>query len=208
MKYTYKELKGLSTGVQQNIINEAGQKVTSKDTIELLTLPDVESARIMSISMAYNGLQSTFQALDDYTNFLGAYIQEEEPDNEELKAEMDDIGGIINAELNDAYLKMVPYIMTDKEIQAVIDKGLTEEQKYEEVLGKLINKLTEGAEAEVHEIDGGKKVKVVSEKDLEKELDKAIEQTKDELTEEILSQIKGDKEANILDILNILFQSK
>lgn len=190
MKYTYKELKGLSTGVQQNLINEAGKKVTSKDTIELLTLPDVESARIMSIAMAYNGLQSTFQALDDYTNFLGAYIQEEEPDNKELKAEMDDLGGIINAELNDAYLKMVPYIMTDKEIQEVIDKGLTKEQECEALAQEILDIITADEES-----NDDRSQKVLSQTAIMNIVDKLLEKVLDE----------DDDDEDIVELIQTLF---
>lgn len=190
MKYTYKELKGLSTGVQQNLINEAGKKVTSKDTIELLTLPDVESARIMSIAMAYNGLQSTFQALDDYTNFLGAYIQEEEPENKELKAEMDNLGGIINAELNDAYLKMVPYIMTDKEIQEVIDKGLTKEQECEVLAQEILDIITADEES-----NDDRSQKVLSQTAIMNIVDKLLEKVLDE----------DDEDEDIVELIQTLF---
>lgn len=194
MKYTYKELKGLSTGVQQNIINEAGKKVTSKDTIELLTLPDVESARIMSISMAYNGLQATFQALDDYTNFLGAYIQEEEPDNTELQAEMNDLGGIINAELNDAYLKMVPYIMTDEEIQKVIDKGLTKEQECEALAQEILDIIT--ADEESNE---NRSQRVLSQTAVMEIIDNLLEKALDE---------DDDVDEDIIELIKTLFSSK
>ena len=175
-------------------------------------ISELESARIMSLTIAFKGLQKAFQSIDTYTDYILAGVQEEAfKRTPELKAELDVMADIINTEIHGAYLKMVPYVLTDEEIQIVIAKGLTEKQEYEEVLDaledildQLINDPTEGAE----DNESNEDERVITAESLEKELDKAIEQSKEALTEEIVSQIKGDKEANILDMLNILLQSK
>ena len=207
MKYTYKKLTGLSEGVQQNLINEAGQKLMAMRHKSLKGASELESARIMSLTIAFKGLQKAFQSIDTYTDYILAGVQEKAFERTpELKAELEDMADIINTEIHGAYLKMVPYVLTDKEIQAVIDEGLTEKQEYEEVLDaledildQLSNDPTEGAED--NESDGDERV--ITKESLEKELDKAIEESKQQLRDKINA---GD--INILDILNILSPSK
>lgn len=213
MKFTYEKLQGLQEGVRQNLINEAGQKLnrTLHDDFNMNELPELEATRLMSLTIAFKGFQMAFQGIDDYTDYIIAGVHEKELERTpELKAELENMAEIINTDVSNAYLKMVPYVMTDKEIQTVIDKGLTAEQQAQEILDKLIDKFVIGAgkDAEEKEIGGGRKVKIIPQESIEQELDKAIEQTKDKITEEITSQIKGDKEASIADILQILFQSK
>lgn len=191
MEYTYKKLTGLLGRVQQNLINEAGKKLMAMRHKSLPDLSELESARIMALTVTFKGLQKAFQSIDTYTDYILAGVQEEAFERTpELKAELEDMADIINTEIHGAYLKMVPYVLTDEEIQAVIDEGLTEKQEYEEVLDaledildQLINDPTEGAED--NESDGDERV--ITEESSEQEL---------------------DKEANILDILNILFPSK
>lgn len=207
MKYTYKKLTGLSDRVQQNLINEAGQKLMAMRHKSLPDLSELESARIMALTVTFKGLQKAFQSIDTYTDYIVAGVQEKAFERTpELKAELEDMADIINTEIHGAYLKMVPYVLTDKEIQAVIDKGLTEKQEYEEVLDaledildQLSNDPTEGAE----DNESNEDERVITAESLEKELDKAIEESKQQLRDKINA---GD--INILDILNILSPSK
>lgn len=207
MKYTYKKLTGLLDRVQQNLINEAGQKLMAMRHKSLPDLSELESTRMMALTIAFKGLQKAFQSIDTYTDYILAGVQEKAFERtSELKAELEDMADIINTEIHGAYLKMVPYVLTDEEIQAVIDEGLTEKQEYEEVLDaledildKLINNPKEDTEAQ--ESDGDERV--ITAESLEKELDKAIEESKQQLRDKINA---GD--INILDILNILSPSK
>ena len=213
MKFTYEKLQGLQEGVRQNLINEAGQRLSKvmELNIGLDKLPELEATRLMSMTIAFKGLQIAFQGIGDYIDYIVAGVKEGAFERTpELKEELDNLCEVINTDLNNAYLRMVPYVMTEKDIQAVIDKGLIEEQQTQEILDKLIDKFIIGAgkDVEEKEIGGGRTVKILPQEAIEKELDKAIEQTKDKITEEITSQIKGDKEASIADILQILFQSK
>ena len=77
MKYTYKKLTGLSEGVQQNLINEAGQKLMAMRHKSLKGASELESARIMSLTIAFKGLQKAFQSLDTYADYIVAGVQEE-----------------------------------------------------------------------------------------------------------------------------------
>ena len=207
MKYTYKKLTGLLDRVQQNLINEAGQKLMAMRHKSLPDLSELESTRIMALTVTFKGLQKAFQSIDTYTDYIVAGVQEEAFERTpELKAELEDMADIINTEIHGAYLKMVPYVLTDEEIQAVIDEGLTEKQEYEEVLDaledildQLSNDPTEGAE----DNESNEDERVITAESLEKELDKAIEESKQQLRDKI-----NAKDLNILDILNILFPSK
>lgn len=208
MKYTYKELKGLPEGIKTNLINAAGQKLNKFTEVNLdeLNLEDLDTTRIMSMTLAFKGLQIAFQGIDDYTDYIVAGIHEGALEKgPELKSELEDMADIINTDLSNAYLKMVPYVMTDKEIQAVVDKGLTKKQQEDAVLDKILDLLKEATseDAEVKEVGGYKDERVITEDSIEKALDEAIEESKQQL------QDKLDKEnLNILDILNILFPSK
>lgn len=208
MKYTYKELKGLSEGIKTNLINAAGQKLNKLTDVDLdeLNLEDLDTTRIMSMTLAFKGLQIAFQGIADYTNYIVAGIHEGAlGKGPELKSELEDMADIINTDLSNAYLKMVPYVMTDKEIQVIIDKGLTKKQLDDEILEKLLDiiNVAAGKDAEEKEVGGDKDERVITEESIEKVLDEAIEETKQQLQDRI------DKDnLNILDILNILFPSK
>lgn len=208
MKYTYKELKGLPEGIRTNLINAAGQKLnklTDVDSDEL-NLEDLDTTRIMSMTLAFKGLQIAFQGIDDYTGYIIAGVHEKAlKRTPELKSELENMAEIINTDLSNAYLKMVPYVMTDKEIQVIIDKGLTKKQLDDEILEKLLDiiNVAAGKDAEEKEVGGDKDERVITEESIEKVLDEAIEETKEQLQDRI------DKDnLNILDILNILFPSK
>ena len=205
MKYTYKELKGLPEGIQINLINEAGQKLNKLTDVDLdeLNLEDLDTTRIMSITLAFKGLQLAYQSIDDYTDYIIAGIHEgaikKAP---EIKAEVDDMADIISIDLSNAYLRMVPYVMTDEEIQAVIDKGLTKKQLNDEIIDKILDLLKEATneDAEVKEVGEDEDERVITEDTIEKVLDEA---------EEVKLQDKLDKsDFNILDILNLVFPSK
>lgn len=205
MKYTYKELKGLPEGIKTNLINGAGQKLNKLTDVDLdeLNLEDLDTTRIMSMTLAFKGLQIAFQGIDDYTDYILAGVHEGALEKgPELKSELEDMADIINTDLSNAYLKMVPYIMTDKEIQAVVDKGLTKKQRDDELLDKILGILKEATseDAEVKEVGGDRKVKIISEQSIEKILDEAIEQAKE-------PQQEDDTESDLVDLLRILFTS-
>lgn len=206
MKYTYKELKGLPEGVKTNLINGAGQKLNKLIDVDLdkLNLKDLDTTRLMSVTMAFKGLQIAFQAIDDYTDYIVAGIHEGALErSSEIKAELDDMADIINTDLSNAYLKMVPYVMTDEEIQAVVDKGLTKKQQEDAIIDKILGiiNVATSEDAEVKEV--GEDERVITEDSIEKALDAAIEKSKQQL------QDKLDKsDFNILDILNLVFPSK
>ena len=205
MKYTYKELKGLPEGIRTNLINEAGQKLNKLTDVDLdeLNLEDLDTTRIMSMTLAFKGLQIAFQGIDDYTDYIVAGIHEGALEKgPELKSELEDMADIINTDLSNAYLKMVPYVMTDEEIQAVVDKGLTKKQQDDELLDKILGILKEAIseDAEVKEVGGDRKVKIISEQSIEKILDEAIEQAKE-------PQQEDDTESDLVDLLRILFTS-
>ncbi len=208
MKYTYKELKGLSEGIKTNLINAAGQKLNKLTEVDLdkLNMNDLDSTRLMSMTLAFKGLQLVYQSIDDYTGYIIAGVHEKAlKRTPELKSELENMAEIINTDLSNAYLKMVPYVMTDKEIQAIVDKGLTKKQVNDEIMNKLLDILNvaAGKDAEEKEVGGDKDERVITEESIEKVLDEAIEETKEQLQDRI------DKDnLNILDILNILFPSK
>lgn len=208
MKYTYKELKGLSEGIKTNLINAAGQKLNKLTEVDLdkLNMNDLDSTRLMSMTLAFKGLQLVYQSIDDYTDYIIAGVHEKAlKRTPELKSELENMAEIINTDLSNAYLKMVPYVMTDKEIQAIVDKGLTKKQVNDEIMNKLLDILNvaAGKDAEEKEVGGDKDERVITEESIEKVLDEAIEETKEQLQDRI------DKDnLNILDILNILFPSK
>lgn len=208
MKYTYKELKGLSEGIKTNLINAAGQKLNKLTDVDLdtLNLKDLDSTRIMSMTLAFRGLQLTYQSIDDYTDYIIAGVHEKELERTpELKAELENMAEVINTDLSNAYLKMVPYVMTDKEIQTVIDKGRTKEQLHDEMVNKLLDiiNVAAGKDAEEKEVGGDKDERVITLDSIEKVLGEAIEETKQQLQDRI-----DNGDINILDILNILFPSK
>lgn len=208
MKYTYKELKGLSEGIKTNLINAAGQKLNKLTEVDLdkLNMNNLDSTRLMSMTLAFKGLQLVYQSIDDYTDYIIAGVHEKAlKRTPELKSELENMAEIINTDLSNAYLKMVPYVMTDKEIQAIVDKGLTKKQVNDEIMNKLLDILNvaAGKDAEEKEVGGDKDERVITEESIEKVLDEAIEETKEQLQDRI------DKDnLNILDILNILFPSK
>ena len=208
MKYTYKELKGLPEGVKTNLINGAGQKLNKLIDVDLdkLNLKDLDTTRLMSVTMAFKGLQIAFQAIDDYTDYIVAGIHEGALErSSELKAELDDMADVINTDLSNAYLKMVPYFMTDEEIQSIVDKGLTKKQQEDAILDKILGiiNVATSKDAEVKEVGEDEDERVITEDSIEKALDEAIEKSKQQL------QDKLDKEnLNILDILNLVFPSK
>lgn len=208
MKYTYKELKGLSEGIKTNLINAAGQKLNklTEADFDKLNMEDLDSTRIMSMTLAFRGLQLTYQSIDDYTDYIIAGVHEKALERTpELKAELENMAEIINTDLSNAYLKMVPYVMTDKEIQTVIDKGRTKEQLHDEMINKLLDiiNVAAGKDAEEKEVGGDKDERVITEDTIEKVLAKAIEETKQQLQDRI-----DNGDINTLDILNILFPSK
>lgn len=208
MKYTYKELKGLPEGVKTNLINGAGQKLNKLTDVDLdeLNLEDLDTTRIMSMTLAFKGLQIAFQGIDDYTDYIVAGIHEGALEKgPELKSELDAMADVINTDLSNAYLKMVPYVMTGKEIQSIIDKGLTKKQLNDEILNNLLDAIKEitGEDIKEKEVGGDEDERVITEESIEKELDKAIEETKQQLQDRI-----DEDNLNILDILNILFSSK
>lgn len=197
MKYTYKELKGLPEGVKTNLINGAGQKLNKLTDVDLdtLNLEDLDTTRIMSMTLAFKGLQIAFQGIDDYTDFIVAGIHEGALErSSELKSELEDMADIINTDLSNAYLKMVPYVMTDKEIQAVVDKGLTKKQQEDAVLDKILDILKEATseDAEVKEVGGDEDERVI---------------TKEQTKQEKEPQQEDNKEPDLTDLLRILFTS-
>lgn len=206
MKYTYKELKGLPEGIQTNLINETGQKLNklAASNFDVTTLPELDLTRLMSMTLAFKGLQLAFQSIDDYTDYIVAGIHEGVLEKgPEIKAELDDMADIINIDLSNAYLRMIPYVMTDKEIQVVIDKGLTKKQQNDAILDKILDILKEATseDAELKEVGEDEDERVITEDSIEKVLDKAIEESKQQIRDKT-------KDLNILDILNILFPSK
>lgn len=210
MKYTYKELKGLSEGIKTNLINAAGQKLNKLTEVDLdkLNMEDLDSTRIMSMTLAFKGLQLVYQSIDDYTDYIIAGVHEKAlKRTPELKSELENMAEIINTDLSNAYLKMVPYVMTDKEIQVIIDKGLTKKQLDDEIIEKLLDIINvaagKDAEEKEKEVSGDKDERVITEESIEKVLDEAIEETKEQLQDRI-----DEDNLNILDILNILFPSK
>lgn len=204
MKYTYKELKGLPEGIQTNLINETGQKLNklAASNFDVKTLPELDLTRLMSMTLAFKGLQLAFQGIDDYTDYIVAGIHEGELEKApEIKAELDDMADIINIDLSNAYLRMIPYVMTDKEIQVVIDKGLTKKQQNDAILDKILDILKEATSEDAELKEVGEDERVITEDSIEKVLDKAIEESKQQIRDKT-------KDLNILDILNILFPSK
>ena len=205
MKYTYKELKGLPEGIRTNLINGAGQKLNKLTDVDLdeLNLEDLDTTRIMSITLAFKGLQLAYQSIDDYTDYIVAGIHEGALEKgPELKSELDAMADIINTDLSNAYLKMVPYVMTDEEIQAVVDKGLTKKQQEDAIIDKILGiiNVATSEDAEVKEVGEDEDERVITEDTIEKVLDEA---------EEVKLQDKLDKsDFNILDILNLVFPSK
>ena len=186
MKYTYKELKGLPEGVKTNLINGAGQKLNKLIDVDLdkLNLKDLDTTRLMSVTMAFKGLQIAFQAIDDYTDYIVAGIHEGALErSSELKAELDDMADVINTDLSNAYLKMVPYVMTDKEIQAVVDKGLTKKQQEDAILDKILGiiNVATSKDAEVKEVGEDEDERVITEDSIEKALNEAIEDSKQQI---------------------------
>lgn len=199
MKYTYKELKGLPEGIKTNLINGAGQKLNKLTDVDLdkLNLGDLNTTRIMSMTLAFKGLQIAFQGIDDYTDYIVAGIHEGALEKgPELKSELDDMADIINTDLSNAYLKMVPYVMTDKEIQAVIDKGLTKKQLNDEILNNLLDAITEitgkDIKEEVKEVGGDEDERVIT------------KETEEQAKE---PQQEDNKEPGLEDLLRILFTS-
>lgn len=197
MKYTYKELKGLPEGVKTNLINGAGQKLNKLIDVDLdkLNLKDLDTTRLMSVTMAFKGLQIAFQAIDDYTDYIVAGIHEGALErSSELKAELDDMADVINTDLSNAYLKMVPYFMTDEEIQSIVDKGLTKKQQEDAILDKILGiiNVATSKDAEVKEVGEDEDERVITEDSIEKALNEAIEESKQQL----------------LDILNKILPSK
>lgn len=197
MKYTYKELKGLPEGVKTNLINGAGQKLNKLIDVDLdkLNLKDLDTTRLMSVTMAFKGLQIAFQAIDDYTDYIVAGIHEGALErSSELKAELDDMADVINTDLSNAYLKMVPYFMTDEEIQSIVDKGLTKKQQDDAILDKILGiiNVATSKDAEVKEVGEDEDERVITEDSIEKALNEAIE----------------DSKQQILDILNRILPSK
>lgn len=197
MKYTYKELKGLPEGVKTNLINGAGQKLNKLIDVDLdkLNLKDLDTTRLMSVTMAFKGLQIAFQAIDDYTDYIVAGIHEGALErSSELKAELDDMADVINTDLSNAYLKMVPYFMTDEEIQSIVDKGLTKKQQEDAILDKILGiiNVATSKDAEVKEVGEDEDERVITEDSIEKALNEAIE----------------DSKQQILDILNRILPSK
>lgn len=204
MKYTYKELKGLPEGIQTNLINETGQKLNklAASNFDVTTLPELDLTRLMSMTLAFKGLQLAFQSIDDYTDYIVAGIHEGALErSSELKTELDDLADIINIDLSNAYLRMIPYVMTDKEIQVVIDKGLTKKQQNDAILDKILDILKEATSEDAELKEVGEDERVITEDSIEKVLDKAIEESKQQIRDKT-------KDLNILDILNILFPSK
>lgn len=204
MKYTYKELKGLPEGIQTNLINETGQKLNklAASNFDVTTLPELDLTRLMSMTLAFKGLQLAFQSIDDYTDYIVAGIHEGALErSSELKTELDDLADIINIDLSNAYLRMIPYVMTDKEIQVVIDKGLTKKQQNDAILDKILDILKEATSEDAELKEVGEDERVITEDSIEKALDKAIEESKQQIRDKT-------KDLNILDILNILFPSK
>ena len=192
MKYTYKELKGLPEGIRTNLINGAGQKLNKLIDADLdtLNLEDLNKTRLMSMTLAFKGLQIAFQSIDDYTDYIVAGIHEGALEKgPELKSELDDMADIINTDLSNAYLRMVPYVMTDEEIHAVVDKGLTKKQRNDEILNNLLDAIKEitgkDIKEEEKEVGEDEDERVITEDSIEKALDEAIE-----------------------DILNTIFPSK
>ena len=197
MKYTYKELKGLPEGVKTNLINGAGQKLNKLIDVDLnkLNLKDLDTTRLMSVTMAFKGLQIAFQAIDDYTDYIVAGIHEGALEKgPELKSELDDMADVINTDLSNAYLKMVPYFMTDEEIQSIVDKGLTKKQQEDAILDKILGiiNVATSKDAEVKEVGEDEDERVITEDSIEKALNEAIE----------------DSKQQILDILNRILPSK
>lgn len=197
MKYTYKELKGLPEGVKTNLINGAGQKLNKLINVDLdkLNLEDLDTTRLMSVTMAFKGLQIAFQAIDDYTDYIVAGIHEGALErSSEIKAELDDMADVINTDLSNAYLKMVPYFMTDEEIQSIVDKGLTKKQQEDAILDKILGiiNVATSKDAEVKEVGEDEDERVITEDSIEKALNEAIE----------------DSKQQILDILNRILPSK
>jgi hypothetical protein len=206
MKYTYKELKGLPEGIQTKLINEAGQKLNklADSDFDVTALPELDSTRIMSMTLAFKGLQIAFQGIDDYTDYILAGVHEGALErSSELKTELEDMADIINTDLSNAYLRLVPYVMTDKEIQAVIDKSKAKKKLNDEILANLLDAIKDitGKDAEVKEVGEDEDERVITEDSIEKVLDKAIEESKQQIRDKT-------KDLNILDILNILFPSK
>mgnify|MGYP005904575941 FL=1 len=204
MKYTYKELKGLPEGIQTNLINETGQKLNklAASNFDVKTLPELDLTRLMSMTLAFKGLQLAFQSIDDYTDYILAGIHEGVLEKgPKIKAELDDMADIINIDLSNAYLRMIPYVMTDKEIQVVIDKGLTKKQQNDAILDKILDILKEATSEDAELKEVGEDERVITEDSIEKVLDKAIEESKQQIRDKT-------KDLNILDILNILFPSK
>lgn len=204
MKYTYKELKGLPEGIQTNLINETGQKLNklAASNFDVTTLPELDLTRLMSMTLAFKGLQLAFQSIDDYTDYIVAGIHEGALErSSELKTELDDLADIINIDLSNAYLRMIPYVMTDKELQVVIDKGLTKKQQNDAILDKILDILKEATSEDAELKEVGEDERVITEDSIEKVLDKAIEESKQQIRDKT-------KDLNILDILNILFPSK
>lgn len=209
MKYTYKELKGLPEGIQTKIINEAGQKLNKLTEVDLdtLNLEDLDTTRLMSMTLAFKGLQIAFQGIDDYTDYILAGVHEGALErSSELKTELEDMADIINTDLSNAYLRLVPYVMTDKEIQAVIDKSKAKKKLNDEILANLLDAIKDitgkdDEEKEEKEVGEDEDERVITEDSIEKALDKAIEESKQQIRDKT-------KDLNILDILNILFPSK
>ena len=198
MKYTYKELKGLPEGVKTNLINGAGQKLNKLINVDLdkLNLEDLDTTRLMSVTMAFKGLQIAFQAIDDYTDYIVAGIHEGALERgSEIKAELDAMADIINTDLSNAYLKMVPYFMTDEEIQSIVDKGLTKKQQEDAILDKILGILKEATseDAEVKEVGGDEDERVIT-----KETEEPAKEPQQE----------DNKEPDLTDLLRILFTSK
>lgn len=209
MKYTYKELKGLPEGIQTKLINEAGQKLNKLTEVDLdtLNLEDLDTTRLMSMTLAFKGLQIAFQGIDDYTDYILAGVHEGALErSSELKTELEDMADIINTDLSNAYLRLVPYVMTDKEIQAVIDKSKAKKKLNDEILANLLDAIKDitgkdDEEKEEKEVGEDEDERVITEDSIEKALDKAIEESKQQIRDKT-------KDLNILDILNILFPSK
>lgn len=198
MKYTYKELKGLPEGVKTNLINGAGQKLNKLIDVDLdkLNLEDLDTTRLMSVTMAFKGLQIAFQAIDDYTDYIVAGIHEGALErSSEIKAELDDMADVINTDLSNAYLKMVPYFMTDEEIQSIVDKGLTKKQQEDAIIDKILGILKEATskDAEVKEVGGDEDERVIT-----KETEEPAKEPQQE----------DNKEPDLTDLLRILFTSK
>lgn len=197
MKYTYKELKGLPEGIKTNLINGAGQKLNKLTEVDLdkLNLGDLNTTRIMSMTLAFRGLQLTYQSIDDYTDYIIAGVHEKELERTpELKTELENMAEVINTDLSNIYLKMVPYVMTDKEIQAVIDKGLTKKQQNDEILNNLLDAIKEitGEDVEVKEVGEDEDERVIT-----KETEEQVKEPQQE----------DNTESDLIDLLRILFTS-